>query len=74
MIGAIFALVEAALSLANTIIKRKYVNRVNDLKRGWYEEFNKPEAERSNAVLDNIERELRIAVESLAADLKLQNA
>lgn len=72
MVLAIIGLIEAALSLANTIIKRKYINRVDELKRAYLAEYNKPLAERSDAVLDNVAMQLQIAAESLAADLKLQ--
>ncbi len=73
MVTSILALIESVLSIANTIIKRKYINRVNDLKRAYYEEYNKPADKRSDAVLDNLVRELCIACESLAADLRIQN-
>lgn len=40
--------------------KTKYIDKLIDLRRKYREEFNKSDAHRSDAVLDNLEFELRI--------------
>lgn len=49
----------AGLNLWNSKEKTKYVDRAIKLKERWREEYNKPSGARSNAVLDNLESELR---------------
>jgi len=50
----------AGLSLWESKEKRKYLDKLMELKSDWYEEYNKGPGYRSNAVLDNLELELRI--------------
>lgn len=59
---ALFMALSAGLSLWNTKEARKYRERVLELKKEWYEEFNKPIPD--NASLDGIELELRHIAES----------
>lgn len=40
--------------------KTKYIDKYMSLKKDWYEEINKPEDQRSAAVLDNIRFELEL--------------
>lgn len=68
--GSILGIVEAALSIWNSKLKHKYIDKVETLKRAYYAEMNKPREEQSDAVLDNLEFELRITAASLAADIK----
>lgn len=70
MIAAILGIVEAALSIWSSKLRQKYVDKVESLKRAYYAEINKPDGERSDAALDNIEFELRITTASLTADIK----
>lgn len=74
MIQSILSLVDAVLSIVEIKMRRKYIDKVEGLRRDWYAEFNKPREERNNAVLDNIELELRLTVASLAADLRASKA
>lgn len=67
----ILGIVEAALSIWASKLRQKYVDKVEEIKRAYYAEINKPPAERSDAVLDNLEFELKITAASLAADIKL---
>jgi hypothetical protein len=69
--SAILGIVEAALSIWASKLRQKYIDKVETIKRAYYEETNKPALERSDAVLDNLEFELRITAASLAADIKL---
>lgn len=69
--GSILGIVEAALSIWASKLRQKYIDKVETIKRAYYEESNKPAEERSDAVLDNLEFELRLVTASLAADIKL---
>lgn len=70
MISAILGIVEAALSIWDSKLKQKYIDKVERLKRDYYEEINRPLSERSDAVMDNLEFELKITTASLAADMR----
>jgi hypothetical protein len=70
MFATILSIVEAALSIWKSELARKYIDKVEGLKRAYYAEANKPQAERSDAVLDNLEFELKITTASLAADMR----
>lgn len=74
MFLAILGIVEAALSIWQSKLRQKYIDKVEQIKRDYYAEVNKPLAERSDAVLDNLEFELRITTSSLAADLRAPHA
>jgi hypothetical protein len=69
--GAILGIVQAALSIWASKLRQKYVDKVESITRAYYAEMNKPESERSDAVLDNLQFELIITSRSLAADIKL---
>lgn len=68
--GTILGIVEAALSIWASKLRQKYIDKVEALKRAYYLEANKPREQQSDAVLDNLEFELRITSASLAADIK----
>lgn len=72
MFAAILGIIEAALSIWASKLRQKYIDKVESVKRAYYVEMNKPPADRSDAVLDNLEFELRITAASLAADIKLK--
>lgn len=72
MFASILGIVEAALSIWASKLRQKYIDKVESLKRDYYAEINKPMTERSDAVMDNLEFELRITTASLAADIKSQ--
>jgi hypothetical protein len=59
MIAVLFGVLEQGLKLANTLESRKYLDRLIKLRSQWNEEINKPRANRNNALLDDIEFELR---------------
>lgn len=74
MIETIFPVLEQGLRLWNTKESRKYLDQVIELKRKWYEEYNKPQDIRSDAVLDNIQFELRILSLAFVSNSGKQNA
>lgn len=58
-LGLVLSILKEGLKLSNTIIDRKYLDRVIDLEKEFYEELAKPDDERSDLALDNIMLELR---------------
>lgn len=74
MVEVIFQLLQAGINLADDIIKTKYQDQYIKLKERYYEEFNKDPAQRSDAILDNVESELRILASSFAASVGKPNA
>jgi len=69
MIEALIGSLHAGLTLWKNKDARKYLDKLFDLKRDYYEEYNKPENERSNAVLDNIEHELCLIAEAFSSQV-----
>lgn len=64
MIAQIISLLSTGLTLWNNIEKNKYTDKLLELKTKYYEEENKPEDKRSDAVMDNIIFELKILSDS----------
>lgn len=60
MFNLILSLLGTGLSLWEHKEKNKYIDRKMALEKAYYDEFNKPESERSDAVLDDIEFQLRV--------------
>lgn len=73
MIELIFKILGTGLSLWETKEKTKYQDKYIALKRAYYEELNKPDEERSDAVLDNLEFELRILCNSFSTEVGSKN-
>jgi len=61
----LFKTLLTGLSLWKNKDSRKYVDRVIQLKKDWYEEYNKELQD--DSVLDNIEYELRTIVETFSS-------
>ena len=74
MIDALIKSLEAGLSLWASKEKRKYLDKVISLKRDFYEEYNKPDDDRSDAVMDNIRLQLRIVANGFSTSLKTENS
>lgn len=74
MIETIFKCLEAGLSLWDDKEKDKYKDELISLKEQYYAEFNKDPALRSDAVLDNLEFQLRVLVTSFSASVGKPNA
>lgn len=64
----------AGLELWDDKEKHKYIDRLLELKKEYYNEFNKPDDQRSDAVLDNITFELRILGDSFASSSRKPDA
>lgn len=60
MIQVIFNVLQAALQLWENKEKTKYVDKLISLRKSYHEEINKSPDTRSDAVLDDIEFELRV--------------
>ena len=71
MVAAILAIIGAALQIWEYKEKRKYIDEFNDLKNQWYVEINKPEAERDQAVLDNLKFKIKNLAFSITVDMQL---
>lgn len=63
----------AGLSIWEHKDKLKYSEKLASLKRAHRDEINKPRNRRSNAVLDNLEFELRLLVDSFSAAVGKQD-
>lgn len=74
MIETILTILSAGLQLWSSKEKTKYQDKLMALRKGYYEEYNKPEDQRSDAVLDNIEFELRILGTAFASNVRESNA
>lgn len=74
MIGSLFKVLEAGLGLWKSKESRKYLDRVIKLKKEFYEEYNKDDNVRSDAVLDNIQFELRLISDSFASQIGSENS
>lgn len=72
MIDSLFKVLIPALTLWKNKDARKYLDKVIQLKKEWYSEYNKDISD--DAVLDNIEFELRIISESFSSQVGTENA
>lgn len=68
---AVVVLLNTALSLWLSKEKTKYVDKLNSLKKDYYEEESKPRP--SRATLDNIRIELRVLQSAFVAAAKAPN-
>lgn len=73
MVTAILGILDSVLHIWAKKLDRKYIDKLAELKRAWYEENNKPRDQQSDAILDNIKFELRIISSAIAADLRIAN-
>lgn len=71
MFASLVGALEAGLSLWKSKESRKYIDKVTNLKRDYYEEDNKERPDM--ALLDNIEFELRLVSESFGSQVRKQN-
>lgn len=70
MITAILAIVGSALSIWDSKLKQKYVDKSLQLERDYYKAINAVGDERDNALIDNLEREIEQLAKSLALELR----
>ncbi len=62
----------AGLSIWDTKESRRYLVRVLEIKKEWYEEYNKELSD--DAILDNLERELCLIATTFYSEVGKQNA
>jgi hypothetical protein len=57
--GLVLSILKEGLSLSNTLIDRKYLDRVIKLEKDYYDELSRDFNERSDLALDSIMLELQ---------------
>lgn len=57
-LGLILSILKEGLKLSNTIIDRKYLDRVIDLEKDYFDELAKSDDDRNDFTLDSIMLEL----------------
>ncbi len=63
MFAVILSLLDTGLKLWLDKRRTRFIDEKIRLEKAYYEEYNKPDGERSNAVLDNLHAELcRLAI------------
>ncbi len=67
IVGALFGIAEHSLSIYDTKMSRKYLERVLFLKKLYYKEENKIEENRNHALMDNIINELCLITDTIAS-------
>ncbi len=72
MIGSVFKVLAAGLSLWEHKDRYKYINELKTLKESYYEEYNQEISD--DAVLDNIEFKLRVLCESFGSEAGVSNS
>lgn len=66
LVKVLFGITEHALSIYDTKLSRKYLDRVIYLKKTYRFEENKNEESRNHALMDNIVSELCLITETVA--------
>lgn len=69
----ILAIVEAGLSIWASKERTKYIDKLTKLKEQYHVEINKPDDLRDDAVITNLEFELRITGLAFSADVGKSN-
>ncbi|HRT83937.1 MAG TPA: hypothetical protein P5523_04800 [Bacteroidales bacterium] len=70
LIGPILQIFASLISLIELKERRKYIDKKLELEKQYYEEYNKPEEEIDDAMLDSIEYQLVILIQAMAAELQ----
>lgn len=65
-IGLILSILKEGLKLSNTIIDRKYLDRVIDLEKDFFDELAKSDDDRNDFTLDSIMLELETIARNFA--------
>lgn len=69
MFGLVLQVLGAGLTLWDDKEKNKYVDKLLSLKEQYYAEYNKPIDIRSDAILGNLEFELRLLATGFASSI-----
>lgn len=72
MVTEIIALLKTGLSIWQSKESRKYLDKVISLEKDWYEAYNAED--RNNALLDNIEFELRVLSRAFCSEAGTKKA
>ncbi|HMX98741.1 MAG TPA: hypothetical protein PK473_03080 [Nitrosomonas sp.] len=70
LIGPILQIFASLISLIELKERRKYVDKKLALEAQYYEEYNKPEDQIDDAMLDSIEFQLISLIQAMAAELQ----
>jgi len=73
-IPLIIEALKAGLTLWANKEKNKYMDRLMELEKDFYEEWDKPENRRSDDILTRINRELRLLVKAFASAVRSEGA
>lgn len=73
MFLVILELLNVGLQLWLSKEKTKYIDKKLQLEKEFYAEWNKPESERSDAVLDNLSFELKILAIAFTKEAAVNN-
>ena len=74
MVTAFLEVLAAGLNLWNSKEKTKYIDKLIDLKKEYYEEYNKPIGTRSDARLDHLVAKMRLIGAGFAAQSRKPDA
>lgn len=72
MIDTLLKIFLAGLTLWKNKDATRYIDQVTDLRKQYYDENNKPEGVRDDAVLDNIRFQLLNLADGFAAEIAAQ--
>lgn len=67
LIKTLFGIAQHALSIYDTKLSRKYLDRTIELEKMYYAELSKPESTRNHALMDNVINELCLISNSVTA-------
>lgn len=70
----ILNILDSALSIWKSKEATKYIDKKIKLEKEFYEEYNKPLEERSDAILDNLNLQLGILCNNTAAAIRAENS
>lgn len=65
LIASLFSITKHSLSIYDTKLSRKYLDRVIYLEKVYYAEENKPDDQRNHAVMDNAINELCLLTKTI---------
>jgi hypothetical protein len=65
IVSSLFSITKHSLSIADTKLSRKYLDRVIYLEKVYYAEENKPETLRNHAIMDNAVNELCLLTKTI---------
>ena len=74
MFTALANCLASGLSIAEFKEKHKYIDKLIALEKAYHEEYIKPLTHRSDAVLDNLEWELRLLSTAFGAAIRVKDA